>query len=194
MVDILEGEMLIHCHSYRQDEILMLCRVAEEFGFKIGTFQHGLETYKVAEVVKEHAIGASIFSDWWGYKVEAYDAISHNAALMSERGVLVSINSDSGELIRHLYHEAAKSVRYAGMDPVRALALVTLNPAIQLGVEDRVGSIEIGKDADLILVDGNPLNDRDVLRRPVGVMTRGVWLSRAELDRRLEAIAARYRD
>lgn len=158
LAEILAGERLIHCHSYRQDEILMLCRVAEEFGFTIGSFQHVLEGYKVAEAIKENALGGSSFSDWWAYKVEVQDAIPHNGAIMHDVGVTVSFNSDSNELARRLNTEAAKAVRYGGVEPAEALKFVTLNPAIQLGVDDRIGSIEVGKDADLAIWSGNPLS------------------------------------
>jgi len=156
--DILDGELLVHSHCYRADGILMLIRMSQHYGFRIATLQHVLEGYKVAQEMADAGVGGSTFSDWWAYKVEAYDAIPHNAAVMDEAGVLASINSDSDELVRHLYHEAAKSVRYAGMDPVRALRLVTLNPALQLGLGDRIGSIEVGKDADLVLFEGEPLS------------------------------------
>jgi len=162
LVEILEGERWIHSHCYRADEILQLMRLAEEYGFRIGTLQHVLEGYKVADEIAEHGAGASTFSDWWGYKVEAYDAIPHNAALMTERGVLVSINSDSGEEMRHLNQEAAKAIKWGGLSEVEALTLVTLNPAKQLLIDDRVGSIEVGKDADLVIYDGNPLEVRSV--------------------------------
>ena len=165
LVEILAGERLVHSHCYRADEILQLLRLAEEFGFKIATLQHVLEGYKVADEIAAHGAGASTFSDWWGYKVEAYDAIPHNAALMSERGVVVSINSDSGEEMRHLNQEAAKAVKWGGMDKIEALKLVTLNPAIQLGIDDRVGSIEVGKDADLVLYDGDPLAVGSVVQK-----------------------------
>jgi hypothetical protein len=165
LVEILEGKRLVHAHSYRADEILQLLRLAEELGFRIGTLQHVLEGYKVADEIAAHGAGASTFSDWWGYKVEANDAIPYNAALMTERGVLVSINSDSSEEMRHLNHEAAKTVRWGGMSEVDALALVTLNPARQLGIDDRVGSIEVGKDADLVLYDGHPLSVRSVVQQ-----------------------------
>jgi len=158
LVEILEGERLVHSHCYRADEILQLLRLAEEFGFKIATLQHVLEGYKVADEIAAHGAGASTFSDWWGYKMEAYDAIPHNAALMTERGVVVSINSDSGEEMRHLNQEAAKAMKWGGLGEIEALKLVTLNPAIQLGIDDRVGSIEVGKDADLVLYDGHPLS------------------------------------
>ncbi|MEO1007875.1 MAG: amidohydrolase family protein [Planctomycetota bacterium] len=158
LAEILAGERLIHCHSYRQDEILMLCRVAEDFGFKIGTFQHGLECYKVAEAVKEHAIGASIFSDWWAFKVEVQDAIPYAGPILHEAGVNVSFNSDSDELARRMNVEAAKAVKYGGLSPEEAIKFVTINPAIQLGIGDRVGSLEPGKDADIAIWSGDPLS------------------------------------
>ena len=154
---ILTGDRWVHAHSYRADEILQLIRLADEFGFTIRTFQHVLEGYKVADEIAAHGAGASTFSDWWAYKVEAYDAIPYNAALMSERGVLVTINSDSGEEIRHLNQEAAKAMKWGGMEEEAALRLVTLNAAMQLGIDDRTGSIEAGKDADLAVWDGHPL-------------------------------------
>ena len=165
LVEILEGERLVHSHCYRADEILQLLRLAEELGFKIATLQHVLEGYKVADEIAAHGAGASTFSDWWGYKVEAYDAIPHNAALMAERGVRVSINSDSAEEMRHLNQEAAKTMKWGGLDEIEALKLVTLNPALQLGIGDRVGSIEVGKDADLTLYDGHPLSVFSVVQK-----------------------------
>jgi imidazolonepropionase-like amidohydrolase len=158
LVDVLEGEILVHSHCYRADGILMLLRCAERHGFEIATLQHVLEGYKVAWEMAEAGVGGSTFADWWGYKVEAYDAIPENAALMERAGVLASVNSDSDEVVRHMYLEAAKSVRHAGMDPVAALRLVTLNPAAQLGLGERIGSIEVGKRADLALLDGPPLS------------------------------------
>ena len=158
LAEILAGKRLVHCHSYRQDEILMLCRVAEEFGFKIGTFQHVLEGYKVAEAIKEHAIGGSAFSDWWAYKYEVIDAIPEAGAIMHEVGVCVSFNSDSDELARRMNTEAAKAIKYGGVEASEALKFVTLNPAIQLGIEDRVGSLEQGKDADFVIWSGTPLS------------------------------------
>ena len=158
LMEILTGERWVHSHSYRADEILQLLRLAEEFGFTVRTLQHVLEGYKVADEIAAHGAGASTFSDWWAYKVEAYDAIPHNAALMTERGVLVSINSDSGEEIRHLNQEAAKAMKWGGMDEEHALRLITLNPAIQFGIEDRIGSVDEGKDADLAIWEGHPLS------------------------------------
>ncbi len=159
LVEVLEGERLVHAHSYRGDEILQLLRVAEEFGFRIATLQHVLEGYKVADEIAEHGAGASTFSDWWAYKVEAYEAIPYNAALMTERGVVVSINSDSGEEIRHLNQEAAKAVRWGGLSEEEALKLVTINPARQLRIDDRVGSLEVGKDADIAIFSDHPLSN-----------------------------------
>lgn len=163
LAQILAGQRLIHCHSYRQDEILMLCRIAEDFGFTIGTFQHGLETYKVAEIVKEHAIGTSIFSDWWAYKVEVQDAIPYAGPINFEVGLLTSFNSDSDDLARRMNVEAGKALRYArasgiDMTPQDALNFVTMNPARQLMIDRRVGSIEPGKDADLAVWSGDPLS------------------------------------
>ncbi len=160
LAEILAGDRLIHCHSYRQDEILMLCRVAEDFGFTIGTFQHGLEVYKVAEAVRDNAIGASLFSDWWAYKVEVQDAIAQAGPLQTEAGVLTSYNSDSDELSRRMTVEAAKAYKYSDgrLSKQDALKFVTINPAIQLGIDNRVGSIEVGKDADLAIWSGEPLS------------------------------------
>ncbi len=158
LVEILEGTRLVHAHSYRADEILQLLRLAEEFGFRIATLQHVLEGYRVADEIAEHGAGASTFSDWWGYKVEAYEAIPHNAAIMTNRGVVVSINSDSGEEMRHLNQEAAKTMKWGGLSEEEALRLVTLNPAIQLGIDDRVGSLEVGKDADIAIFSDHPLS------------------------------------
>jgi imidazolonepropionase-like amidohydrolase len=162
IAEVLESKRVIHCHSYRKDEILEVIRVAEEFGVKVATFQHVLEGYKVADEMGKHGAGGSTFSDWWAYKPEAYDAIPYNGALMRERGVLVSFNSDSDELARRLNWDAAKAVRYGGVPPAEALAFVTINPAKQLGIEKRVGSLEIGKDADFVIWSGDPLSSSTV--------------------------------
>jgi N-acetylglucosamine-6-phosphate deacetylase len=133
-------------------------RLAEEFGFRVATFQHVLEGYKVADVMAKHGAGGSTFSDWWAYKFEVYDAIPYNGALMHDAGVVVSFNSDSDELARHLNTEAAKAVKYGGLSPEEALKFVTLNPAKQLRIDKQVGSIEPGKDADLVVWSGSPLS------------------------------------
>ncbi len=158
LVEVLDGKRLVHAHCYRSDEILQMLRLAEEIGFRIATLQHVLEGYRVADEIAKHGAGASTFSDWWAYKMEAYDAIPHNAALMVERGVLVSINSDSAEEHRHLNQEAAKTIRYGGLTEAQALELVTINPARQLRIDKHVGSIEVGKDADLVIYNRHPLS------------------------------------
>src|SRR5690242_10925872 len=165
LVEVLEGKRYVHSHCYREDEILMLLRVAKEFGFKVRTFQHVLEGYKVADELAAAGVGASTFSDWWAYKVEAYDAIPYNAALMTKRGVVVSINSDDAEEATHLNQEAAKSMKFGGLSHDEALKLVTLNPAIQLGIDKRVGSIDAGKDADLVIYNRDPLSDYAVVQK-----------------------------
>jgi imidazolonepropionase-like amidohydrolase len=170
LVEVLEGKRYVHAHCYRSDEILMLIRVADEMGFKIRTFQHVLEGYKVAKEIAQHGAGASTFSDWWGYKIEAFDATPYNAAIMTRKGVVVSLNSDSDELQRHLNLEAAKTMRYGGLNETEALAMVTINPAKQLGIDDRVGSIEVGKSADLVLFDRHPL---DGFSKPLKVWIDG---------------------
>jgi imidazolonepropionase-like amidohydrolase len=157
--EVLEGKRFVHAHCYRADEILMLLRVADDYGFKIRTLQHVLEGYKVAKEIAAHGAGASTFSDWWSYKVEAFDAIPYNAAIMTRKGVVVSLNSDDAELMRRLNTEAAKAMKYGGMTETEALAMVTLNPAIQLAIDNRVGSIEAGKDADLVIYDKYPLSE-----------------------------------
>src|SRR3984893_14151026 len=165
LVEVLEGKRYVHSHCYREDEILMLLRVAKEFGFKVRTFQHVLEGYKVADEIAASGAGASTFSDWWAYKVEAYDAIPYNAALMTRRGVLVSVNSDDAEEATHLNQEAAKSIKFGGLSHDEALKLVTLNPAIQLGIDKRVGSIDAGKDADLVIYNHDPLSAYAVVQK-----------------------------
>jgi imidazolonepropionase-like amidohydrolase len=165
LVEVLEGKRYVHAHCYREDEILMLLRVAKEFGFKVRTFQHVLEGYKVADEIAAAGTGASTFSDWWAYKVEAYDAIPYNAALMTRRGVLVSINSDDADEATHLNQEAAKTMKYGGLSHNEALKLVTLNPAIQLGIDKRVGSIDVGKDADLVIYNHDPLSAYAVVQK-----------------------------
>jgi len=157
--EVLEGKRYVHAHCYRADEILMLLRVADDYGFKIRTLQHVLEGYKVADEIAAHGAGASTFSDWWAYKVEAFDAIPYNTAMMVKKGIVVSVNSDDAELMRHLNTEAAKAMKYGGLTHDEAMSLVTINPAKQLGIDNRVGSIEAGKDADLVIYDKDPMSD-----------------------------------
>jgi imidazolonepropionase-like amidohydrolase len=165
LVEILEGKRLVHAHCYRADEILMLIRLAEEMGFKIATFQHVLEGYMVAKEIAAHGAGGSTFSDWWAYKVEAADAIPHNAAIMTRKGVLVSINSDSAEHARRLNTEAAKTMKWGGMSEDEAFAMVTINPAKQLRIDSRVGSLETGKDADVVVWNHHPLSSYAIVER-----------------------------
>ncbi|AMQ56768.1 amidohydrolase family protein [Algoriphagus sanaruensis] len=158
LADILDGKIIIHCHSYRADEIYMLINVAKDFGIKKLVFQHTNEGFKVAPEIAEYTMGASVFADWWSYKFEVYYSTAFNAAILHRNGAITSINSDSAELIRHLYHEAAKTQRYGGLTDDEALAMITINPARQLGIEEKVGSIEVGKQADLVIFEGHPLS------------------------------------
>ena len=161
----------------------MMIRLMESFGVKIGTFQHVLEGYKVADEIAAHGAGASTFSDWWGYKFEVYDAIPFNGSLMRERGVLVSFNSDSPDLSRRLYTEAAKAVKFGGMPEQEALNLVTINPAKQLHIDKRVGSLEPGKDADFVVWSKSPLDSSTVCLQ--------TWIDgKKYFDRALEAARA----
>ncbi|HYF00521.1 MAG TPA: amidohydrolase family protein, partial [Planctomycetota bacterium] len=158
LVDVLQGKVRIHCHSYRSDEILMMLRVAEEFGLRDLTLQHVLEGYRVAPEMAAAGAMGSTFSDWWAYKIEAFEAIPHNAALMTRAGVATSINSDSPEQIRHLNIEAAKTMKYGGLTEAEALATITINAARQLGIEAFVGSLEPGKHGDLAVFNGHPFS------------------------------------
>lgn len=185
---VVRGEAWIHAHAYRADEMLQIMRVAEEFGITVRSFEHGLEGYKIADEVAAHGAGISTFSDWWAYKMEAYDAIPYNAALAEERGVLVSINSDSGEEMRHLNQEAAKTMKWGGVSEENALRLVTLNPAKQLGIDDRTGSLDPGKDADVVVWDGHPLS---IFAKPLQTYVDGKLYFDRDLDQeRQKAVAA----
>jgi len=158
IAEILNKERFVSSHSYVQSEINMLMKVAERFNFRINTFTHILEGYKVADKMREHGVGGSTFSDWWGYKYEVNDAIPYNAAIMHKAGVLVAINSDDREMSRRLNQEAAKTVKYGGVSELEAWKMVTINPAKLLHIDDRVGSIKVGKDADVVLWSGHPLS------------------------------------
>ena len=157
LAEILDSERFITCHSYVQSEINMLMHVADSMGFRVNTFTHILEGYKLADKMREHGVGGSTFSDWWAYKYEVNDAIPHNASLMHENGVIVAINSDDAEMGRRLNQEAAKGVKYGGMTEEDAWKMVTLNPAKLLHLDHRMGSIKVGKDADLVLWTNHPL-------------------------------------
>ncbi|MFT5256637.1 MAG: imidazolonepropionase-like amidohydrolase [Arenicella sp.] len=158
LVEILNGERFISCHSYVQSEINMLMKVAEKFNFRINTFTHILEGYKVADKMAAHGVGGSTFSDWWGYKYEVNDAIPFNAAIMHNAGVTVAINSDDREMSRRLNQEAAKTIKYGGMSELEAWKTVTINPAKLLHIDDKVGSIKEGKDADVVLWSHHPMS------------------------------------
>ena len=158
VLEVLEGDRDIHCHAYRQDEMLAMMRLAEDFGIRVTTFEHGLEGYKIADEIAAHGAAVTTQSDWWGYKLEASDATPYNGALLTGRGVSVSFSSDSPELARRLNLEAAKGVKYGGLGEEEALATVTSNAAEQLKLDDRLGSLEAGKDADLVLWSGHPLS------------------------------------
>ncbi|MDP5170160.1 MAG: amidohydrolase [Bacteroidia bacterium] len=158
LADILNGDIIIHCHSYRADEILMLMKVCKDYGITKLVFQHVNEGYKVAPELAEFGAGASVFSDWWAYKFEVYYSTAFNATILTQNGVVTSINSDDAELMRHLYHEAAKTQRYGQLSDEEALKLITINPAKQLGIEDRVGSIEVGKEGDIAIFSHHPLS------------------------------------
>lgn len=168
---ILRGEIIIHCHSYRADEIYMLLKVCKDFGVKRLVFQHVNEGFKVAPELAAQGAMASVFADWWAYKFEVYYSTAYNAAILTRNGVVTSINSDDAELTRHLYHEAAKTQKYGGLTDEEALSLITINPAKQLGIENRVGSLEIGKDGDVVVFKGHPLS---VYTIPVYTIIDGV--------------------
>lgn len=191
MADILRGRIDIHSHCYRADEIVMLMRLCEEFGIKVHTLQHTLEGYKVAPEIARHGANASILPDWWAYKMEAYDAIPFNAAVMARRGIVVSIHSDSNEHARRFYQEAAKMLKYGDLSEEEALRLVTLNPAIQLRLEKRIGSIDVGKDADLVIFNGHPFS---IYSRPETTMIEGeIFFDREKDLTRREKLAAEKR-
>ncbi len=158
IAEIINKERFITCHSYIESEILMLMNVTEKFNFKVNTFTHILEGYKVADKMKEHGVGASTFSDWWAYKFEVNDAIPFNGPIMHNEGIVVAYNSDDAEMSRRLNQEAAKAVKYGDITEEEAWKFVTLNPAKLLHIDDKVGSLKIGKDADVVLWSANPLS------------------------------------
>jgi imidazolonepropionase-like amidohydrolase len=184
MAEILAGERFITCHSYVQSEINMLMKVAEHYDFRINTFTHILEGYKVADKMAEHGAGGSSFSDWWNYKWEVRYAIPYNQMLMAMAGVTVAVNSDSAEMARRLNQEAAKSVKYGGMSEEESLKMVTLNPAKLLRLDDRMGSIKEGKDADLVMWSDNPLS---IYARVEKTMVDGIVYYDLERDAELRA-------
>lgn len=184
--EILQSNRFISCHSYVQSEINMLMKVADRFGFKVNTFTHILEGYKVADKMKQHGVGASTFSDWWAYKYEVNDAIPYNATILTEMGITTAINSDDDEMQRRLNQEAAKSIKYGGLTEQQAWKMVTINPAKLLHIDDTTGSIKEGKDADLVLWNHNPLS---VYAKAEKTMIDGIIYFDIEKDKNLrEAI------
>ena len=156
--EILKGNIIIHCHSYRADEIYSLLKVCSDFGVKRLVFQHVNEGFKVAPELAKFGAMASVFADWWAYKFEVYYSTAYNAAILTKNGVVTSINSDDAELMRHLYHEAGKTQKYGALTDDEALSLITINPAKQLGIDSRVGSLEVGKEGDIAIFKGHPLS------------------------------------
>jgi imidazolonepropionase-like amidohydrolase len=163
--DVISGKRFITCHAYQQGEMTMLMNLADSFGFRVNTFTHVLEGYKIADRMKRHGVGASTFSDWWAYKFEVMEAIPHNASLMHRMGLVVAINSDDAEMGRRLNQEAAKSMKYGGLSSTEALALCTTNPARLLHLDKWTGTLEVGKDADLVLWSADPLSIASVVQQ-----------------------------
>ena len=191
LLEILDKKRIVHIHSYRADEILMFVRLAQEFGFTVGTFQHVLEGYKVADAIASIGAGGSTFSDWWAYKMEVYDAIPYNAALMHRAGVLTTLNSDSNELARRLNTEAAKVVRYGNISETEALKMVSQNAAKQLRIDNRVGTLAVGMDADFVIWNTHPLS--------TAALAEQTWIEGRKYfdratDQRLRTDAARERE
>ncbi|WP_405381633.1 amidohydrolase family protein [Maribacter sp. LLG6340-A2] len=191
LAEIINGERFISCHSYVQSEINMMMKVAEHFGFKVNTFTHILEGYKVADKMAEHGVGAGTFSDWWAYKYEVNDAIPYNAAIMQKQGVVTAINSDDREMMRRLNQEAAKTIKYGGMTELEAWKMVTINPAKLLHLDNRVGSIKEGKDADVVLWSGNPLS---VYSKAEKTIIEGVTYFDLEMDKQKRAAIKKERN
>src|SRR5271170_4312031 len=162
LADVLRGKLMVQIHCYRSDEMLTEMAMAKEFGYNLRAFHHALEAYKIADQLAANNVGIATFADWWGYKQEAWDAIPWNAVMAMRKGVRVAIKSDSEDYNRRLTQEAAKTMRYGGATEEEALKMITLNPAWIVGVDDRVGSIEVGKDADLVIWDGYPLSSYGV--------------------------------
>ena len=191
LVEVIEGKRLVHAHGYRSDEHLNLMLLADEFGFKIATLQHGLEAYKIAPEIAKRGTGVSIFTDYWGYKLEAYDTIPYNAYILWKSGVVVSINSDDDERMRRLNLEAAKVIKYGNVPEEEALKMITLNPAKQLGIDKRTGSIEVGKDGDIVIWSGHPFS---VYSRVLTTIVEGEVLFDRAADAKMRIDTAKERE
>jgi imidazolonepropionase-like amidohydrolase len=191
IAEILEGKRIVHAHGYRSDEHLNLLKLADEFGFRVATLQHGLEAYKIAPEIAKRGTGVSIFVDSWGYKLEAYDSIPYNAYILWKNGVNVSINSDSDERMRRLNLDAAKVMKYGGVPEADAFKMITINPAIQLGIDKRTGSLEVGKDADIAIWNAHPFS---VYSRVETTMVEGEVLFDRAKDAQMRSDMARERE
>jgi len=187
LADVLRGKMLARCHSYRADETLEFMKLAQELGFKIACFEHASEAFKIAKELAAERIGISIFLDNWAYKIEAYEGIAYNAAYCTKNGVLVSINSDSSERIRRLFNDTAKAMKYGGLSEEEALKLITINPAIQLGVERIAGSLEVGKHGDIAIFNEHPLSA--YTRCDMTIIEGQVYFDRAQYLKEREEMA-----
>jgi imidazolonepropionase-like amidohydrolase len=167
VAEILDGKLWVHCHAYQSEEMLSIMRLCKEYGVKLASFEHALEGYRIADELARDGVGISVFADFWAYKWEAYNTMPHNAALAAKRGVLVALNSDDAERMRHLFNDAAKTVRFGGLSEIDAIKMLTINPARMLGIDKRVGTIEAGKDADLAVFSRNPLDPYTVCQMTV---------------------------
>jgi imidazolonepropionase-like amidohydrolase len=182
LAEIINKKRFITCHSYEQSEINMLMHVADSFGFRVNTFTHILEGYKVADKMKAHGVGASTFSDWWAYKYEVMEAIPYNGKIMHDMGLVTAFNSDDAEMARRLNQEAAKAVKYGHVSEEEALKFVTLNPAKLLHIDNRVGSIKEGKDADIVIWNDNPLS---VYAKPLKTFVDGICYFDIDRDKQI---------
>jgi imidazolonepropionase-like amidohydrolase len=167
IVEILDGKVWVRCHAYQSEEMLSIMRLCKEYGVKLVCFEHALEGYRIAEELVRNGVAISVFADFWGYKWEAYHTMPHNAALAAKKGVLVALNSDDAERMRHLFNDAAKTVRFGGLSEIEAIRTLTINPARILGIDKRVGTIEPGKDADLAVFNRNPLDPYTVCQMTI---------------------------
>jgi imidazolonepropionase-like amidohydrolase len=167
VAEILDGKLWVHCHAYQSEEMLSIMRLCKEYGVKLASFEHALEGYRIADELARDGVGISVFADFWGYKWEAYNTMPHNAALAVKRGVVVALNSDDAERMRHLFNDAAKTVRFGGLSELEAIKTLTINPARLLGIDKRVGTIETGKDADLAVFSRNPLDPYTVCQMTI---------------------------
>jgi imidazolonepropionase-like amidohydrolase len=192
LAELLRGKMVARCHGYRADEILEFVKLSKELGFKIACFEHASEAFKIAKELAAEGIGISVFLDSWAYKVEASEGIAYNAAYCAQKGILVSINSDGGERMRHLFNDAAKAMKYGGLSEEEALKLITINPAIQLGVDKIVGSLEVGKHGDIAIFNEHPLSA--YTRCEMTIIEGETYFDRAQYLKEREEMEKRLKD